>query len=97
VKAIYRNMRWSKLNQRKLWFFVVFFLICGSSSIWISYFFLDIGYKDVAVGLLTIAIASVCASAERILEKMHNIRPKEYDAYIDLLWVVSPILISISY
>lgn len=88
-------MSWLKKNKRKLWFFVVFFLVCGSSSIWISYFFLGIGYKDVVVGLLTIAIASVCASAERILEKVHNIRPNEYDAYIDLLWVVSPVLISI--
>lgn len=88
-------MSWLKKNKRKLGFFVVFFLVCGSSSIWISYFFLCIGYKDVVVGLLTIAIASVCASAERILEKVHNIRPNEYDAYIDLLWVVSPVLISI--
>lgn len=88
-------MEWVKNNKRKLWFFIVFFLICGSSSIWISYFFLGIGYKDVVVGLLTIAIASVCASAERILEKVHNVRPNGYDALIDLLWVVSPVLISI--
>ena len=37
-----------------------------------SILFLDIGCKDVAIGLITIAIASVCASAERILEMIDN-------------------------
>lgn len=53
-------MNWFSLHKRKLIFFIVFFLICGSSSIWMSFLFLEVGLKDVAIGLITIAIASMC-------------------------------------
>ena len=45
-------MDWIKSHKRKLMFFILFFLICGSSSIWMSILFLDIGCKDVAIGLI---------------------------------------------
>ena len=75
-------MNWVSLHKRKLIFFIVFFLICGSSSIWMSFLFLEVGLKDITIGLITIAIASVCASAERV-------------DMIGLAAVVIPLLISI--
>ena len=90
-------MDWIKSHRRKLMFFILFFLICGSSSIWMSILFLDIGCKDVAIGLITIAIASVCASAERILEMIDNkseTRDDNVDFYV-IAWLVVPLLASI--
>lgn len=83
------------LHKRKLIFFIVFFLICGSSSIWMSFLFLEVGLKDVAIGLITIAIASVCASAERVLEIVRTQRRIDNEDIIGLAAVVIPLLISI--
>lgn len=83
------------LHKRKLIFFIVFFLVCGSSSIWMSFLFLEVGLKDVAIGLITIAIASVCASAERVLEIVHTQRRIDNEDIIGLAAVVIPLLISI--
>lgn len=90
-------MDWIISHKRKLMFFVLFFLICGSSGIWMSILFLDIGCKDVAIGLITIAIASVCASAERILEMIDN-KPEnreDNDDFYGIAWLVVPLLASI--
>lgn len=62
-----------------------------------SILFLDIGCKDVAIGLITIAIASVCASAERILEMIDN-KPEnreDNDDFYGIAWLVVPLLASI--
>lgn len=90
-------MDWIKSHRRKLMFFILFFLICGSSSIWMSILFLDIGWKDVAIGLITIAIASVCASAERILEMIDNKSETrdDNDDFYGIAWLVVPLLASI--
>lgn len=88
-------MNWFSLHKRKLIFFIVFFLICGSSSIWMSFLFLEVGIKDVAIGLITIAIASVCASAERVLEIVRTQRRIDNEDIIGLAAVVIPLLISI--
>ena len=90
-------MDWIKSHRRKLMFFILFFLICGSSSIWMSILFLDIGCKDVAIGLITIAIASVCASAERILEMIDNKSETrdDNDDFYGIAWLVVPLLASI--
>lgn len=88
-------MSWFSLHKRKLIFFIVFFLICGSSSIWMSFLFLEVGLKDITIGLITIAIASVCASAERVLEVVHIQRRIGNEDIIGLAAVVIPLLISI--
>lgn len=88
-------MNWFSLHKRKLIFFIVFFLICGSSSIWMSFLFLEVGLKDVTIGLITIAIASVCASAERVLEIVRTQRQIDNEDIIGLAAVVIPLLISI--
>lgn len=88
-------MNWVSLHKRKLIFFIVFFLICGSSSIWMSFLFLEVGLKDITIGLITIAIASVCASAERVLETVRTQRRIGNDDMIGLAAVVIPLLISI--
>lgn len=88
-------MHWLSVHKRKLIFFIVFFLICGSSSIWMSFLFLEVGLKDVTIGLITIAIASVCASAERILEIVRTKRLIDNEDVIGLAAIVIPLLISI--
>lgn len=88
-------MSWFRLHKRKLIFFIVFFLICGSSSIWMSFLFLEVGLKDITIGLITIAIASVCASAERVLEIVRIPRRIDNEDIIGLAAVVIPLLISI--
>ena len=88
-------MNWVSLHKRKLIFFIVFFLICGSSSIWMSFLFLEVGLKDITIALRTIAIASVCASAERVLETVRTQRRIGNDDMIGLAAVVIPLLISI--
>ncbi|GAB6865101.1 hypothetical protein JCM10556A_17780 [Bacteroides acidifaciens] len=62
-----------------------------------SILFLDIGCKDVAIGLITIAIASVCASAERILEMIDNKSETrdDNDDFYGIAWLVVPLLASI--
>lgn len=62
-----------------------------------SILFLDIGWKDVAIGLITIAIASVCASAERILEMIDNKSETrdDNDDFYGIAWLVVPLLASI--
>ncbi len=60
-------INWLKCHMRKLIFFVVFFMGFGTSSIWMSALFLDIDCKDIVVGILTISIAAVYTSAERIV------------------------------
>ena len=91
-------MGWIKSHKRKLMFFILFFIICGSSSIWMSFLFLEeIGCKDVAIGLITISIASVCASAERILEKIDKKSEArdDNDDFYGIAWLVVPLLASI--
>lgn len=88
-------MHWLSVHKRKLIFFIVFFLIRGSSSIWMSFLFLEVGLKDVTIGLITIAIASVCASAERILEIVRTKRLIDNEDVIGLAAIVIPLLISI--
>uniref|UniRef100_UPI004029D4A0 hypothetical protein n=1 Tax=Alistipes onderdonkii TaxID=328813 RepID=UPI004029D4A0 len=60
-----------------------------------SFLFLEVGLKDVAIGLITIAIASVCASAERVLETVRTQRRIDNEDIIGLAVVVIPLLISI--
>lgn len=60
-----------------------------------SFLFLEVGLKDVAIGLITIAIASVCASAERVLETVRTQRRIDNEDIIGLAAVVIPLLISI--
>lgn len=90
-------MDWIKSHKRKLMFFILFFIVCGSSSIWMSFLFLEnIGCKDVAIGLITIAIASVCASAERVLERIGKPKPiKDDDDFYGIAWLVVPLIASI--
>lgn len=88
-------MNWFSLHKRKLIFFIVFFLICGSSSIWMSFLFLEVGLKDITIGLITIAIASVCASAEKVLEIVRAQQQIDNEDIIGLAAVVIPLLISI--
>lgn len=88
-------MNWFSLHKRKLIFFIVFFLICGSSSIWMSFLFLEVGLKDITIGLITIAIASVCASAEKVLEIVRTQQQIDNEDIIGLAAVVIPLLISI--
>ena len=58
-------MNWFSLHKRKLIFFIVFFLICGSSSIWMSFLFLEVGFKDYS-------------TFYRAFLKMEKISPKEF-------------------
>lgn len=89
-------MNWISSHKRKLMFFIVFFLICGSSSIWMSFLFLEVGLKDFTIGIITIAIASVCASAERVLEIVRAEQKRiDNEDMIGLVAVVIPLLISI--
>lgn len=88
-------MNWFSLHKRKLIFFIVFFLIYGSSSIWMSFLFLEVGLKDITIGLITIAIASVYASAERVLEIVRTQRRIDNEDIIGLAAVVIPLLVSI--
>lgn len=60
-----------------------------------SFLFLEVGLKDVTIGLITIAIASVCASAERILEIVRTKRLIDNEDVIGLAAIVIPLLISI--
>ena len=58
-----------------------------------SFLFLEVGLKDVAIGLITIANASVCASAERVLETVRTQRRIDNEDIIGLAAVVIPLLL----
>lgn len=89
---IMRN--WLNCHKRKLIFFIVFFIGFGTSSIWMSVLFLDIDCKDIIVGILTISIAAVYTSAERILTMMRTKRIDNNEDIIELIAVSVPIIIS---
>ena len=86
--------QWVKNNIRKLVFFTIFFLGFGTSSIWMSALFLSIDIKDIVIGLLTISIASVYTSAERILALMRKRKIEDNEDLIELIAVSAPIIIS---
>lgn len=87
-------INWLKCHMRKLIFFVVFFMGFGTSSIWMSALFLDIDCKDIVVGILTISIAAVYTSAERILTFMRTKRIENNEDIVELIAVSVPIIIS---
>ena len=89
-----RMYSWAKSNCRKLMFFFFFFVGFGTSSIWMSLLYLDVGYEDVIVGLLTISIAAVYTSAERILTLMRTKKIQNNEDIIELIAVSLPIIIS---
>lgn len=91
VKKIYN---WTKGNFRKLTFFIFFFVGFGTSSIWMSMLFLDVAWEDIIVGILTISIAAVYTSAERILAFMRDKKIKNNEDLIELIAVTLPIIIS---
>lgn len=83
-----------KDNKRKIVFFIIFFLGFGTSSIWMSALFLDIDIKDIIVGILTISIAAVYTSAERILTLIRKRKIEDNEDLIELIAVSSPLIIS---
>ena len=85
---------WFKYHMRKLIFFLVFFIGFGTSSIWMSALFLDIDSKDIIVGILTISIAAVYTSAERILTLMRTKKIENNEDIVELTAVSVPIIIS---
>lgn len=88
-------MNWLKRHMRKLIFFVIFFIGFGTSSLWMSALFLDIDCKDLIVGILTISIAAVYTSAERILTLMRTKKIENNEDIVELIAVSFPIIISI--
>lgn len=74
---------WLKDNKRKIVFFIIFFLWFGTSSIWMSALFLDIDIKDIIVGILTISIATVYTSAERILTLIRKRKNEDNEDLIE--------------
>ena len=87
-------INWLKCHMRKLLFFTVFFMVFGTSSIWIAALFLDIDFKDFIIGILTISIAAVYTSAERILTMMKTKKIQNNEDIIELIAVTMPIIIS---
>ena len=85
---------WLKDNKRKIVFFIIFFLGFGTSSIWMSALFLDIDIKDIIVGILTISIAAVYTSAERILTLIRKRKIEDNEDLIELIAVSIPLIIS---
>jgi len=59
-----------------------------------SALFLDIDIKDIVIGILTISIASVYTSAERILTLMRKRKIEDNEDLIELIAVSAPIIIS---
>lgn len=90
----FRMYSWVASNIRKLVFFIIFFVGFGTSSIWMSLLFLDVDYDDVIVGFLTISIAAVYTSAERILTMMRTKKIQNNEDIIELIAVALPIIIS---
>ncbi len=86
--------KWFKCNFRKLIFFIIFFIGFGTSSIWMSMLFLDVEWEDIIIGLLTISIAAVYTSAERILTFMRTKKIENNEDLIELIAVSLPIIIS---
>lgn len=86
--------KWCKCNFRKLIFFIIFFIGFGTSSIWMSMLFLDVDWEDIIIGLLTISIAAVYTSAERILMFMRTKKIENNEDLIELIAVSLPIIIS---
>jgi hypothetical protein len=85
---------WLKDNKRKIVFFIIFFLGFGTSSIWMSALFLDIDIKDIIVGILTISIATVYTSAERILTLIRKRKNEDNEDLIELIAVSIPLILS---
>lgn len=85
---------WLNDNKRKIVFFIIFFLGFGTSSIWMSALFLDIDIKDIIVGILTISIAAVYTSAERILTLIRKRKIEDNEDLIELIAVSIPLIIS---
>ena len=87
-------INWLKCHMRKLLFFTIFFMVFGTSSIWIAALFLDIDFKDFIIGILTISIAAVYTSAERILTMMKTKKIQNNEDIIELIAATMPIIIS---
>ena len=86
--------QWMKTNKRKLAFFIIFFLIFGTSSLWMSVIYLNIKIEDIIIGLLTISIAGVYSPAERALELMRTGKIEDNEDLIVLIAIAAPIVIS---
>ena len=81
--------KWAEINRRKLIFFIIFFLIFGTSSLWISVIFWGFKIEDFIIGLLTISIAGVYSSAERILAFMRSKKVEGNEDLIELIAVAA--------
>ena len=81
--------QWMKANKRKLVFFIIFFIIFGTSSIWMTAFIHGIKKEEFIIGLLTIYVAGVYSSAERILAFTRTKNVKGDEDLIDLVAVAS--------
>ena len=86
--------QWIKANKRKLAFFIIFFFIFGTSSLWMSLIYLSIDIEDIIIGLLTISIAGVYSPAERALELMRTRKIEDNEDLIVLIAIATPIFIS---
>jgi len=86
--------QWINANKRKLAFFIIFFFIFGTSSLWMSLIYLSIDIEDIIIGLLTISIAGVYSPAERALELMRTRKIEDNEDLIVLIAIATPIFIS---
>ena len=86
--------QWIKTNNRKLVFFIIFFFIFGTSSLWMSLIYLNIKIEDIIIGLLTISIAGVYSPAERALALMRTRKIEDNEDLIVLIAIAAPIIIS---
>lgn len=82
------------MPYEKIAIFHCLFYGIGTSSIWIAALFLDIDFKDFIIGILTISIAAVYTSAERILTMMKTKKIQNNEDIIELIAVTMPIIIS---
>ena len=87
--------KWAEINRRKLIFFIIFFLIFGTSSLWISVIFGGFKIEDFIIGLLTISIAGVYSSAERILAFMRTKNVKGNEDLIELIAIAATFFVPI--
>lgn len=87
------------MNQTKIWFFIIFYLILGSTGVTLPLAFNGFIINDVAIGLVTIVISTVgYASIERNLY-LHDNNAKKLELVINygviVLFFLATIFVSI--
>lgn len=87
------------MNQTKIWFFIIFYLILGSTGVTLPLAFNGFIINDVAIGLVTIVISTVgYASIERNLY-LHDNHAKKLELVINygviVLFFLATIFVSI--